>query len=116
MSEKILVNNGKEAVASIIYEYENSRPYDLVFMDCIMPVMSGWEAVEIIRKWESENNIDGTCKKHTVILAVTANATTEDKEKCLEIGMDCFLIKPITREGLYNVMTEWAGMNSTSVR
>ncbi|XP_050374747.1 histidine kinase 1 [Argentina anserina] len=65
------------------------RPYDLVLMDCQMPKMDGYEATKAIRKSE-----EGT-SMHIPIVALTAHAMSSDEAKCLEVGMDAYLTKPI---------------------
>jgi two-component system sensor histidine kinase/response regulator len=84
-----LVNDGLQAVDALA-----KQTYDMVLMDCQMPVMDGFEATRVIR--ESEMGTD----KHTLIIALTANAMASDKEKCLDAGMDDFLTKPIRMEAL----------------
>ena len=79
----IEANNGKEAVMLWVIE----QP-DLILMDMQMPEMSGIEATMIIREKELENH-------HTPIIALTAGALKEEKEKCISAGMDDFLTKPI---------------------
>lgn len=64
--------------------------YDLIFMDCQMPGMDGYEAAGHLRKWMAEGRI-----KRCPIIALTANAMKGDKEKCLAAGMDEFLAKPL---------------------
>jgi len=78
-----LVSHGKEAVEAIIH-----KTYDIIFMDCQMPVMDGYEATKKIRQLE-----DG--KRRTKIIAMTANTMESDKQKCLEAGMDDYITKPI---------------------
>jgi CheY-like chemotaxis protein len=85
-----VVVNGLEAVKAL--ERTN---YDLVLMDCLMPEMDGFEATTRIRSAAS------AVLNHDVpIIAMTANAMKEDKEKCLEVGMNDYLSKPVRREGL----------------
>ncbi|WP_244934588.1 response regulator [Leptospira vanthielii] len=69
--------------------------YDLILMDCEMPVMDGFEAILKIRELEK-----------TIILAVTAHVLTEHKEKCFEVGMDGFIGKPFYIENLLNTYSE----------
>ncbi|XP_052196318.1 LOW QUALITY PROTEIN: histidine kinase 1 [Diospyros lotus] len=71
---------------------EDRPPYDLILMDCQMPRMDGYEATKAIRKSEQ-----GT-RSHIPIVALTAHAMSSDEAKCLEVGMDAYLTKPIDRK------------------
>jgi len=82
------VENGRLALAAL-----QQNPYDLVFMDMRMPELDGLEAT---RRWRAEET-DG---RHVPIVALTANATTEDRNTCLTAGMDEFLSKPVNQEQL----------------
>ncbi len=88
--------NGQEAVDLYI-----KNDYDLILMDCQMPVMDGLEASRKIRKLEQLNN------KKTPIIALTANAFKEDKEACIAAGMDGFLSKPFKKKQLLKVIQPW---------
>jgi CheY-like chemotaxis protein len=79
-----VVENGFEAIQALAAE-----EFDLVAMDMQMPVMDGLEAVRKIREKEK---ISG---QHIPIVAMTANAFEEDKRRCIEAGMDGYLIKPV---------------------
>jgi CheY-like chemotaxis protein len=70
-------------------------------MDCQMPVMNGFVATERIRKLEGES-------RHTPIIALTAGASTTERARCFESGMDDFLPKPIREEALEAALTRWA--------
>jgi len=83
-----IVSNGAEAVAACM-----ARSYDLIFMDLMMPEMDGLTATAAIRKSPGPNS-------RARIVALTANAFPEDREKCREVGMDDFLAKPVTRKVL----------------
>ncbi len=75
--------NGEEAVSAC-----ESKDYDIVFMDCQMPALDGYEATRRIREAEKG-------RKHTVIVAMTAYAMKGDEDKCLEAGMDEYVGKPV---------------------
>lgn len=76
--------------------------YDLVLMDCQMPEMNGFEATVAIR--DAGSNV----LNHRVpIIAMTANASQEDRNKCIEIGMDDYLSKPVHKEDLAEIIAKW---------
>lgn len=88
-----VAENGEIAVKAI-----ESRCFDLVLMDCQMPVMNGYDATRKIRELEKTRSF------YTPIVAMTANAFRETKEQCFECGMDDFVTKPIKMEGLRDVV------------
>jgi two-component system, sensor histidine kinase and response regulator len=94
--------NGREAVESL-----SRIPYDLVFMDSQMPEMDGFEATRVIRN--QEESLRQTCDRppHVPIIAMTANAMQEDRDRCQAAGMDDFLSKPITSNSLAAVLNRW---------
>ncbi len=95
-----LAGNGVEAVAAF------SEPrFDIILMDCQMPVMDGLEATRRIREAEK---ILGTAR--TPIVAVTANAYAEDRAKCLAAGMDDYLSKPFTEAQLAQLLSKWSNL------
>jgi len=90
-----LADNGELAAKAV-----KNKKYDIVFMDIQMPVMSGFEATETIRKAEKK-------KKRLPIIALTANALVGDKEKCLEAGMDDYLSKPVKAAEIVEKIRKW---------
>ncbi|MEJ2568341.1 MAG: response regulator, partial [candidate division WOR-3 bacterium] len=88
------VENGKAAVV----KFKKGR-YDIVLMDMQMPVMDGFTAAKEIRKWEKKNN-----RNETPILALTAYAMKEDREKTLKAGCSDYLTKPIQKEKLLEIL------------
>ncbi|MDX2284868.1 MAG: response regulator [Bacteroidia bacterium] len=92
-----IVANGLEAVRAV-----NLIPYDLIFMDVQMPEMDGLAATREIRLHPPAHG------HQPVIIAMTANAMTEDRDRCLEAGMDDYLSKPIKRELVRDALAHWA--------
>ncbi|MDB5103152.1 MAG: putative Hybrid histidine kinase [Fibrobacteres bacterium] len=90
--------SGKEAVKAFA-----RKPYDLVFMDCHMPGMDGFECTRALRA-------DAAGGKPFAVIGVTADAMQGIREKCLEAGMDDVITKPILTEDLQRVLTRWLGM------
>jgi CheY-like chemotaxis protein len=80
-----------------------SKDYDIILMDCQMPLLDGYDTTQAIRRIESNAQIS----RHVVIIAMTANAFTEDRDRCLAIGMDDFLSKPIRRQQLKETLEDW---------
>lgn len=95
-----IAENGQAAVEAL-----EKYDVDLVFMDCQMPVMNGFEATELIRHRETVTG------KHVPIVAMTANAMAGDMEKCLMVGMDDYLAKPIDRAKLTAVVSKYLSEN-----
>ncbi len=93
-----LVENGKEAVLM-----NKKNQYDMILMDCQMPEMDGYQATGVIRSQERESGEE----EGVVIVALTANARKEDRDRCLACGMDDYLSKPFTMAQLRDVVLKW---------
>lgn len=89
----VLANNGQEAI-----EHSRLQVFDVILMDLQMPVMGGLEATQIIRLDDLHNG------KHTPIVAMTANAMQEDRQRCLDAGMDDYIAKPLNTELLRDLL------------
>jgi signal transduction histidine kinase/CheY-like chemotaxis protein len=90
--------NGEVAV-----EMFRQHAFDVVLMDCEMPVMDGYEAVRHIRALEA----DDTARERTPVIALTAHALSGDRETCLSNGMDDYLTKPFDRQALALLLSRW---------
>ena len=90
-----LAENGQEAIKKW---HENE--YDLIFMDCQMPILDGYEATRRIRRLEGDD-------KHTVIVALTASAMKGDAERCFAAGMDDYVSKPIQLAELMRILDKY---------
>jgi len=91
-----IANNGQEAVEAV-----KNNLFKLIFMDCQMPVMDGFEATSTIRKLEA------VMGRRTIIVAMTANAMQGDQEKCIASGMDDYISKPVNIQKLKEIMKKW---------
>ncbi len=91
-----LADDGEKALAALA-----EKRYDLVFMDCQMPVLDGYEATRTFRSRETQSG------KRLPIIAMTANAMEGDRQKCLEAGMDDYIAKPVKKELLRKLLGQW---------
>ncbi len=92
--------NGKDALEAI-----KKINYDIVFMDCQMPIMDGYEATKRIRESESEG-------KHRIIIAMTANVMPNDIKRCMDCGMDDYIGKPFKSNDLLRMIYKWLKPNN----
>ena len=96
--------NGKEGSSRAIKER-----FDVILMDCHMPVMDGFEATGIIRRFERESNTP----RHVPIIAMTANVMKGDRNLCIASGMDDYLSKPVLMEQLQSLLLQYASSSAT---
>ncbi|MES2575691.1 MAG: PAS domain S-box protein [Bacteroidota bacterium] len=94
------VVNGQDAVD----QFENIKP-DIIFMDIQMPIMNGWEATKSIRKLKSGKSIP--------IIAVTAGTEKEERIKCMEVGMNDYISKPIIKGIIEQTIIKWMSLDKT---
>ena len=92
-----VTSNGVEAIEAL-----KTNEYALVFMDCQMPKMDGYEATRKIRNYESRG-----FNPHIPIIALTANAMKGDRDKCINAGMNDYLSKPLNPDKLSNKLKKW---------
>ncbi|MCG7874217.1 MAG: ATP-binding protein [Candidatus Thiodiazotropha lotti] len=93
-------NDGVEAMEAL-----QAEQFDVVLMDCQMPRMDGYEATEAIREREQNQGL-----MRTPVIAMTANAMAGDRERCLAVGMDDYLSKPVKPAQLENMLRQWLPM------
>jgi PAS domain S-box-containing protein len=98
-----LARNGGEALAHL--EADLSEEVDLILMDLHMPGMDGFEATARIRTLS-------TAHAHLPVIALTANAMADDRQACLDAGMDDYLSKPVSAEALAETLARWVGRRS----
>jgi len=103
-----IASNGIEAVTAVRNSYDSGSPYDIVLMDVQMPEMDGMEATQRIRFFEKAlKNYKNVQNNHIPIISMTAHAMSGDKDKCIEVGMDDYVAKPIDEEVLYEKISKW---------
>lgn len=94
-----VAGNGKEVLQLL-----EKIPYDLILMDCQMPVLDGLETTKEISRWQESSFASG---RRPVVIAMTANAMKEDQQMCLDAGMDDYLSKPVIKEKLAAALERW---------
>jgi len=105
--------DGASALAAIA-----GKTYDLVFMDCQMPGMDGFETTQRLRAWEAADPAQGGWERPRVpVIALTAHAVAGMREKCLAAGMDDYLTKPFSPEDMESMIRKWVvpGVGSESL-
>ena len=98
--ETVVANNGREALVAL---ETPSEPFDLLLMDIQMPDMGGFEATAHIRESEEKSG------RHIPIVALTAHATKDDRDRCIAAGMDAYISKPVTANELFETIESVAG-------
>ncbi len=98
-----VVANGQEVLQVL-----EKIPYDLILMDCQMPILDGLETTKEIRRWH-QSRFANHC--HPVVIALTANAMSEYQQICLDAGMDDYLSKPVIKEKLRVMLERWHSRN-----
>ena len=103
-----IADNGALAIL-MLQEAPADAPYQLILMDCQMPLLDGYEATAKIRSGEA-----GQRYRDITIIAMTANVMTGDREKCIQAGMDDYIAKPIDPEILENSLAHYQGLQSNT--
>lgn len=91
----LLASNGNEAITQLL-----ANPVDIILMDCQMPVLDGFEATRAIRQLAND-------KSQVPIIAITANAMSKDRERCVEAGMNDYMSKPVNMHELKEKLLKW---------
>ena len=93
-----LANDGREGL-----EMSGKKDYDIIFMDCHMPILDGYQSTVAIRNSEKQGD------KRRCIIAMTADSIQGVRESCLASGMDDYAVKPIRKEQLHDLLDRWLG-------
>jgi CheY-like chemotaxis protein len=101
-----LVSNGRDALRAM-----QEQHYDLVLMDCEMPVLDGFSATEQLRAWEAAGR-----HPHTPVVALTAHILEEHKERALKAGMDGHVAKPVELSQLRELVEHWIAIKEQRQR
>ncbi len=110
VAKRLLIKGGfdvdvAEHGEAALRKIKSGQTFDLIFMDCQMPKMDGYEAAREIRKFEEET-VPGS---RIPIIALTANAMQGDRDKCLQAGMDDYVSKPVKKEALFTMVRRYLG-------
>lgn len=102
ITQVTMVDNGVAVKEAALKE-----AFDIILMDCHMPLMNGYDATRAIRAHEADTD------RHAIIIAMTANAMAGERQKCLECGMDEYISKPIDRRKLMQILSRWVKFSNT---
>lgn len=94
-----VASNGQQALSVM---YEASQPFDMIFMDCEMPILDGFETTRQLRQWERQ-----TGRPRIPIVALTAHVLTESRQQCLAAGMDDYVFKPFNQKAFGMTLHRW---------
>lgn len=97
-----IAENGQKAI-----KYAEKRKYDLILMDCQMPVMDGFETTDYLRGGKRKNRVELKTPADVVIIAMTANVSPDDVAACMSCGMDDFIAKPVELEIIRKMLQKW---------
>lgn len=107
-----VVSDGAAAVNAVM-----RSPYDLILMDCQMPLLDGFEATLAIRDWEQQQRISAANNSPTatpiVIVAMTASDLQQDRDRAMASGMNDYLPKPVRHEVLSALLSHWSQVRSS---
>jgi CheY-like chemotaxis protein len=103
-----IANNGLEGV-----EMWANGSYDAIIMDCQMPMLDGYSATERIRQMENEGSAG---RRRMPIIALTAHSMPYDRQKCLDSGMDDYLVKPVGLQVLGATLEKWLNAAAEAIR
>ncbi len=106
-----IANNGQEVLDKLNHNLNHN--YDIIFMDCQMPVLDGYLTSQRIREFESQKMYGD--RPPVVIIAMTANAMPSDRDRCLVAGMNDYLSKPVTKDNLRKILNLWNPKLSNSI-
>ncbi|MCM0081556.1 response regulator [Geomonas sp. Red32] len=95
--------SGDEAIVKVRAALDANDPYDVIFMDIMMPGMSGHDAAKAIRGLEKERNVE---KRVDIVMLTGLNSTNEAMDSFCNAQSSAYLVKPVSKDGLYNVMSK----------
>ena len=90
-----------------VLQLMHTKNYDIILIDCLMPLLDGYATTYAIRQLEANALATTGVTEHIIIIAMTANAFKEDRDRCLAAGMDDYLSKPILKQKLKETLEHW---------